>query len=128
MSMLPRALLWNRLDGIGTDMCLLDDRNDRLVARGAAAGARPVAHLCRYELDTGEGFLTHALFVEAEGAGWRRQVRLERSTGHWRVTTNEQGKFADRVLAGIEEPFELDDVLDVDLQATALTNTLPIRR
>jgi hypothetical protein len=128
MSLLPRALLWNRLDGVGTDLCLLDDRHDRLVARGTAAGAWPVAHLCRYELDTGDGFLTHSLFVETEGAGWRRQVRLERSTGHWRITASEQGQYVDRVLAGIEEPFELDDVVDVDLQATALTNTLPIRR
>lgn len=72
-----------------------------------------------------------------EGGGWRRSVRLERATGRWRVTTAEQGDLdtalrrAGRApvgLPGTEEPERLRDALDVDLGASPLFNTLPIRR
>ncbi|MFC7761993.1 putative glycolipid-binding domain-containing protein [Catellatospora bangladeshensis] len=125
---LPRALLWDRMVEVGTDLSLVDLREDLLVARGQVVAAEPVAHACRYTLKTSDGFATDTLTVESEGAGWQREVRLERSGSSWRVTTSEQGKFGSVQLPGIVDPGRLSGVLDVDLEATALTNTLPIRR
>lgn len=128
MKPLPRSFLWNRLDEIGTDIALVGDHADRLTARGDAIGAGPVPYVCRYELSTEAGFATTSLLVQTEGAGWQREVRLERTGAQWRVIASEQGKFITSVLPGIEDAERLNDVLDVDLDATALTNTLPIRR
>lgn len=128
MSPLPRALLWDRMVEVGTDLTLVDLRPDRLVARGQVVAAEPVAHACRYSLTTVDGFATDTITVESEGAGWQREVKLERTGDSWRVVTSEQGKFGSVQLPGIVDPSRLSGVLDVDLEATALTNTLPIRR
>jgi hypothetical protein len=75
--------------------------------------------------------------VTAEGAGWRRTVRLERAAGRWRVTTAEQGDLDAALVAagrpraglpGTEEPSRLDDAIDIDLGNAPLFNTLPVRR
>src|SRR5215207_5697815 len=128
MNPLPRAHLWNRLDTDGTDLALFDDHADRLLARGVVTAADPQPHTCGYELATAAGFATSRLTVTVEGAGWWRQVRMERGVDGWRVTTSEQGSGLTTDLPGIEEPDRLYDALDVDLEATPLTNTLPIRR
>ncbi|WP_155371741.1 putative glycolipid-binding domain-containing protein [Catellatospora vulcania] len=128
MSPLPRALLWDRMVEVGTDIALVDLRPDKLLAHGQVVAAEPVPHACRYTLTTVDGFATDTMTVESEGAGWQREVRLERSANSWRVITSEQGKFGSVQLPGIVDPGRLSGVLDVDLEATALTNTLPIRR
>ena len=63
---------------------------------------------------------------------------MERAAGRWRVTTAEQGdldaalraagRTAAAPLPGIEDPDSLADAYDVDLYASPLTNTLPLRR
>ncbi|MDI1465321.1 putative glycolipid-binding domain-containing protein [Catellatospora sp. KI3] len=128
MRPMPRALLWDRMVEVGADIALVDLRPDRLFAHGQAVAAEPVAHSCRYELATGAGFATDTLTVESEGAGWQREVRLERSDRGWRVVTSEQGRFGSASLPGIVDADRLADAYDVDLECTALTNTLPIRR
>lgn len=136
MSLLERSVLWRRLDVDGTEQVLFDD-GAGLRARGTAICADPVPYTCRYQVLTDEHWATRMFEVEAEGGGWRRQVRLERAAGRWRVTTNERGRL-DRVLAragrpgaalpGTDLPEELTDAVDVDLFNSPLTNTLPLRR
>jgi uncharacterized protein len=136
MPTFPRSLLWQRLDTAGCDHVLLDDRAG-LHARGTVVAASPLAHTCRYELVTDEDWTTVRVDVSAEGAGWRRTVRLEHAAGRWRVTTSEQGNLS-RVLTaagrpaaalpGMEDPERLSDAVDVDLAAAPLFNTLPVRR
>jgi hypothetical protein len=97
----------------------------------------PVAYTCRYEIRTDPGWATAYLDVSADGAGWKRSIRLELAAGRWRATTAEQGSL-DAVLAaaghagaglpGIEEPDLLYGAFDVDLSGSPLTNTLPVRR
>jgi hypothetical protein len=128
MNPLPRALLWDRMVEVGADLALVDLHPGRLVARGHVVAAEPVAHACRYTLTTVDGFATDTLTVESEGAGWQREVKLERTGDSWRVVTSEHGRFGSVQLPGIVDPDRLSGVLDVDLEATALTNTLPIRR
>ncbi|GAA1549274.1 putative glycolipid-binding domain-containing protein [Dactylosporangium maewongense] len=131
MTVLPRAFAWQRTDTTGGEFVTLDDRRG-LYAKGTAFAADNALYSCRYDLHTDEGWASTRLEVTAEGAGWRRTLRMERAAGRWRVTTGEQGDL-ERVLptapfAGIEEPDRLHQVLDVDLYNSPLTNTLPVRR
>jgi hypothetical protein len=136
MSVLPRSVLWRRTDVTGVEHALLDDRQG-LRARGTALAVDPIPYTARYQLLTDERWATRMFEVEAEGAGWRRQVRLERAAGRWRITTSEQGRL-DKVLAtagrpgaalpGSDLPERLDPALDVDLLDSPLTNTLVLRR
>src|SRR5256714_9771706 len=136
MPVLPRSILWRRLDTVGTDHALLAEQSG-LYARGTMTAAEPVPYTCAYELLVDDGWGSVRLSVSAEGAGWRRSVKLERAAGRWRVTANEQGDLDAALrsagqpragLPGIEDPAQLRDALDVDLQGAPLTNTPPVRR
>ncbi|WP_018350718.1 putative glycolipid-binding domain-containing protein [Longispora albida] len=126
MALLPQSRLWQRIDVAGAEQVFFDDRSG-LRAEGTIVAAERVPCTCRYELATDPEWRTTSFLVRAEGAGWARQVRLEREHGSWRVTTEQRGTLAAE-LPGIEEPGRLDDAVDVDLFASPLTNTLPIRR
>jgi hypothetical protein len=136
MATFPAAWFWTRTDTTGCDHALVDDRSG-LRARGTAVAAAPVAHTCRYELVTDQGWATARLSVTTEGAGWWRSVRLEHAAGRWRVTTSEQGDLSAALAAagrprvgmpGTEDPDRLAEAVDVDLAAAPLFNTLPVRR
>jgi hypothetical protein len=136
MSTLPKSLLWLRTDTSGIEHVLLDDERG-LCARGTAQAAVPVPYTCRYELFTDEAWAAVRLDVTVEGGGWLRRARLERAAGRWRVTTAEQGDLDAALTAaglplaglpGIEDPDRLADATDIDLGASPLTNTLPVRR
>src|SRR5947207_4433261 len=90
MSVLPHALIWQRLDVTGAEHVTFDDRSG-LVARGVAVAADPVPYACRYDLMTDDSWATVRFEATVEGAGWLRSVRMERAAGRWRVTTAEQG-------------------------------------
>jgi hypothetical protein len=154
--MLPRALLWVRTDAPGAEEVSFDDRRG-LIARGVQVAADPVPYACHYEVHTDERWATVRFEATVEGAGWLRTVRMERAAGRWRVTTAEQGDLdaalraagpvssrgrdtagsaplrplaapATAPMPGIEDPDRLADTYDVDLYASPLTNTLPLRR
>lgn len=136
MATMPKSFLWALADAFGVDHALFDDRRG-LAARGTALSSTPVPYTCRYELAADETWTTTRLEVSVEGAGWLRTVRLERAAGRWRAGTAERGDL-DAALAaaeqppaglpGTEEPDRLDAALDVDLSASPLFNTLPVRR
>ncbi|SRR6266568_1191904 len=136
MAVLPRSILWRRLDTVGTEHALLTEQSG-LYARGTMVAADPVPYTCGYELLVDEGWVSVRLAVTAEGAGWLRSVKLERAAGRWRVTASEQGDLAAALratgqprapLPGAEDPAVLRDALDVDLGDCPLTNTPPVRR
>ncbi|WP_205862207.1 putative glycolipid-binding domain-containing protein [Planosporangium thailandense] len=132
MTVLPRTLLWQRTDVHGAEHVVFDDRRG-LTARGVALAAGPVPYECRYELDTSPGWLTTRFDAVAEGGGWQRKLHMERVDGRWRVTASELGDLTaagqpNALQPGAEDPDLLVDVLDIDLQNSPLTNTLPLRR
>jgi hypothetical protein len=122
----PKAALWRRLDVPGAEHVLYDDRRG-LTAQGVQLAHEQQAYRVSYELTTDERWATTRLDVTAEGPGWQRRVLLARDK-QWRVTASERGDLPGGHMAGIEDPYRLDDALDVDLAASPLTNTLPIRR
>src|SRR5207248_239135 len=134
VAVLPRALIWQRLDTTGVEQVNLADRSG-LTARGTAVAVDPVPYACRYELFTDESWVCARFDAIAEGAGWLRTLRMERAGGRWRVTTAEQGDLDAALRAGghptaqppgCEDPDRLG--VDVDLAGSPLTNTLPLRR
>jgi hypothetical protein len=136
MATLPAARFWERRDTAGVEHALVDTTAG-LYARGTAVAVDPVAYTCRYELRTDPSWITTRFEVSTEGAGWARTVRLELAAGRWRATTSEQGNLdaalaaaghAGAGLPGTEDPDLLYGAFDVDLTASPLTNTLPIRR
>jgi hypothetical protein len=124
---LSRELFWRRTDTGGAEHVVFDDRRG-LHARGVALAQAAVPYSCRYELTTDEAWNTTRFDVATEGAGWLRSIRMQRGADGWRVTASEQGTLAGAVLPGVEDPDRLFDALDVDLYASPLTNTLPLRR
>jgi len=68
----------------------------------------------RYSIDVDEAWRTHAMQVEIENDGQHRTRLVADGAGHW----SRDGK---------QLP-ALDDCLDVDLEWSPSTNTLPIRR
>src|SRR5256885_9831892 len=136
MPVLPRSILWRRLDTVGTDHALLAEQSG-LYARGTMTAAEPVPYTCAYELLVDDGWGSVRLSVSAEGAGWLRSVKLERAAGRWRVTAGEQGdldaalvaaRHPPRRLAGIEEPAPLRGAPRVGLGPRPPANTPPVRR
>jgi uncharacterized protein len=136
MAVLPKALLWRRLDAPGTEHVLVDDAAG-LHARGTMTAGTPVPFVCRYELYTDDAWVTARFEATVEGAGFRRVVRLERAASRWRVTASEQGDLSATLAAaghpraglpGAEDSDRLRSALDVDLGYSPLTNTLPVRR
>lgn len=131
MSVLPRTLAWQRTDVTGGEFTVFDDRTG-LVARGSAFAAMPVPYACRYDLTTDAAWASTGLEVSAHGAGWQRTLHMERTADGWRITTEEQGNLNAAAptapLPGIEDPDRLLDAFDIDLHASPLTNTLPMRR
>jgi hypothetical protein len=131
VTVLPRSLVWQRTDVIGAEYVVFDDQSG-LTARGAAIADGPVPYTCQYELITDERWASQRFVATVEGAGFLRTVRMDRAADGWRVTTAEQGDLSAKLSAapppGTEDPDRLADAIDLDLYASPLTNTLPLRR
>jgi hypothetical protein len=114
-----RDVYWAPLEGPGCEHLRLETGRDGASADSVILLCRDGAALrCRYRLDTDPGWRLRALTLELldrEEGDTPTRVELEADgAGKWRVD-------------GAAEP-ALDGCLDVDVQVTPLTNTLPIRR
>ncbi len=136
MAVLPKSLLWRRLDSAGAEQSLIADSSG-LHARATLVCADPVPFVCRYELYTDDTWATARFEASVEGAGFARTVRLERAAHRWRATASEQGDLDAALVAagrarvgmpGADDADRLAAALDVDVANSALTNTLPVRR
>ena len=131
MSVLPRSLVWQRTDVTGAEYVVFGDQSG-LTARGVAIADGPAPYACRYELVTDERWVSRRFVATVEGAGFLRTVRMDRAADTWRVTTAEQGDLSTKLSTapppGSEDPDRLADATDIDLYASPLTNTLPLRR
>lgn len=125
------TLSWNRVQAFGAELALVGPAADGggLRASGWTLGAAPQPYTCRYTLTTDDRWVTTALEVQTEGAGWARSLRLTRrpQNAGWKIRATETGSLAASP-AGAEYPETFNDALDVDLAFSPLTNTLPIRR
>jgi hypothetical protein len=73
------------------------------------------AWVVRYGIVVDDAWRTRAAYVSGRSASGEHEVRLEADgSGHWRV-------------GGVAAP-QLDGCLDVDLESSSCTNTLPVHR
>ncbi len=109
-----RAVLWKRLDVAGLERCVVARERDGWSLSGTIVVERPCVDV-RYALHCDTGWRTRAVRVRAAGAAGERGLELEADgRGRWS--------------SGGRELEALRGLLDVDLQLTPATNTLPIRR
>ena len=105
----------------------------RLTANGSALGGDPLPYRLTYELVadtdyvTSAGYVTSRLVLRASGLGWRRSLELTRlDDGGWTVSPWAEGD------PGLEppggDPAELRGALDIDIEDSPLTNTMPVLR
>jgi hypothetical protein len=109
---MQRTPIWKGLEEWRAEAAAIELASDRLAATGTQIGDDPRPYRIDYRLETGEGFVTRSLEVEASGG---ERLALERSPdGDW--TAN-------------GEPLEgLSEALDCDLAFSPLTNAMPILR
>jgi hypothetical protein len=112
-----REVCWRRLDHPARETAALEQTADGWVLRGHVAGvADGQAYELRYTIDCTPGWVTRAATVEGQVSGVTRRITLTRDarTGTW-------------TRDGAAQP-QVDGCLDVDLNFSPATNTLPIRR
>ena len=115
---MKRELWWRALDAEGLEQLRLTESETGVVAEST---------ILRADEATGEAF--HLAYRLECGAGWRvRRVELEligSSSGALVLQSDGAGRWTD---GGGRELQDLAGCLDVDISATPLTNTLPLRR
>ena len=115
---MKREVIWQAEGGIGEEHLALSDRNGVIVADGfviAKPGETPMR--VRYQVVCDADWVTRGIAVTTEvahGSPTVIELRCD-GKGHW---TNSDGS----------PLHQLDGCIDVDINITPFTNTLPIRR
>jgi hypothetical protein len=120
-------LVWAGTDEWRAEAAHVQREKGRFTATGVQLGIGPVPYRLDYLLDTTAAWVTRTLQVTADGAGWRRSLRLTRDPhGRWTTQANGAGQ-VDLPMPG-GDATDLDDALDCDLGLSPLSNTMPILR
>jgi hypothetical protein len=104
----------------------------RMTANGSAIGGDPLPYRLTYELVAETDYrnieyVTSRLMLKASGLGWRRSLELTRlDDGGWTVSPWSDGEPGLPPPGG--DPAELRGALDVDIEDSPLTNSMPVLR
>ena len=122
-----RFLVWSGVEEWLTEAALVMLGDDGLSAVGTQLGADPVPFRVDYRLEAPERFVTRELELTATGEGWRRHLLLRRlGSGAWSAKLDSRGDVPGGDWDG-RLP-DLSGALDVDIENSPLTNTMPILR
>jgi uncharacterized protein len=98
-----------------------------LAAEGIQLGAEPEPYRVDYRLEAPRDHVTSELELTATGEGWRRHLFLRRdASGSWRAETGDEGEVPGGPWDGALP--DLSGALDIDIENSPLTNTMPILR
>lgn len=99
-----------------------------LTAMGIQVGAEPSPYRVDYQLNAYDRFITRAIDLTSHGEGWRRRlVLLHDGAGGWVVDLlDDEGDVPGGPWDGSLP--DLSEALDIDIENSPLTNTMPIRR
>lgn len=100
--MADRLAIWRGVEEWRAEAARIELDADRVAATGTQIGDDPKPYRLDYELETGEGYVTRSLRIEARGTDWERSLDLRREAG--------------------------SEWLDCDLGFSPLTNLMPILR
>jgi hypothetical protein len=120
-----RFLLWTGVEEWLTESATVD-LGDGLSATGTQLGAEPAPFRVDYRLEAPE-FVTRELELTATAEGWRRHLLLRHDgSGAWGAEAADEGD----VPAGSWDGSlpDLSVALDIDIENSPLTNTMPILR
>jgi uncharacterized protein len=121
-----RFLVWTGVEEWLTESAAVHLRGDGLSATGTQLGADPAPFRVDYRL-AAPGFVTRELEVRARAEGWRRHLLLRHhGSGAWDAVVEEKGDVPGGPWDGSLP--DLSEALDIDIENSPLTNTMPILR
>ena len=122
-----RFLVWRGVEEWLAETAAVELSDDGLRAIGTQVGAEPAPFRVDYRLEAPRRFVTCELEATAIAEGWRRHLLLRHDgSGDWSAEVEDHGEVSGGPWDG-ELP-ELGDALDIDIQNSPLTNTMPILR
>jgi hypothetical protein len=122
-----RFLVWSGVEEWLTESAAVELGDGGLRAFGTQLGAEPTPFRVDYRLEAPDGFVTRELELTATAAGWRRRLLLRHDgSGGWSTAVEDDGDVPDGAWDG-DLP-DLSEALDIDIQNSPLTNTMPILR
>jgi uncharacterized protein len=121
-----RFLLWTGVEEWLAESATVDLGGDGLSAMGAQLGAEPAPYRVDYRLEAPQ-FVTRELELTAAAEGWRRHLLLRHDgSGAWNAEVDDDGEVPGGAWDGSLP--DLSDALDIDIEYSPLTNTMPILR
>jgi hypothetical protein len=119
-------LVWRGVEEWLTESAAVDLGGGGLSATGMQLAAEPVPFRVDYRLEAPE-FVTRELELTASAEGWRRHLLLRHDgDGAWEAEVDDQGDVPGGRWDGALP--DLSEALDIDIQNSPLTNTMPILR
>jgi hypothetical protein len=121
-----RFLVWTGVEEWLTESAAVDVATDGLSATGIQLGAEPAPFRVDYRLEAPQ-FITRELELTAAGEGWHRRLLLRHDgSGLWNAEVSDEGDVPGGSWDGSLP--DLTGSLDIDIQNSPLTNTMPILR
>ena len=121
-----RFLVWAGVEEWLTESVAVDLERDGLSATGTQLGAEPAPFRVDYRLEAPD-FVTRELELTSVAEGWRRHLMLRHDgEGSWNAEIADDGEVPGGPWDGSLP--DLSDALDIDIQNSPLTNTMPILR
>jgi uncharacterized protein len=119
-------LVWSGVEEWLTESASVDLDGAGLTAAGIQLGAEPAPFRVDYRLEAPD-FVTRELELTSTAEGWRRHLLLRHDgSGAWHADVEDEGDVPDGPWDGSLP--ELSEALDIDIQNSPLTNTMPILR
>jgi hypothetical protein len=121
-----RFLVWTGVEEWLTESAAVDLGDDGLSATGTQLGADPVPFRVDYRLEAPD-FVTRELELTAAAEGWQRHLLLRHDgSGAWDADVEDDGQVPGGSWDGSLP--DLSKALDIDIENSPLTNTMPILR
>jgi uncharacterized protein len=119
-------LIWAGVEEWLTESAAVELESDGLSAKGTQLGAEPAPFRVDYRLQAPD-FVTRQLELTSIADGWRRHLTLRHDgEGLWNADVDDEGDVPGGPWDGSLP--DLSEALDIDIQNSPLTNTMPILR
>ena len=121
-----RFLLWTGVEEWLAESAAVDLSDGGLSASGTQLGGDPVPFRVDYRLQA-PGFVTRELELTATTEDWRRHLLVRHDgSGNWDGKAEDEGEVPGGAWNGSLP--DLSEALDIDIENSPLTNTMPILR
>lgn len=119
-------LVWAGVEEWLAESAAVDLESDGLSATGTQLGAEPAPFRVDYRLEAPD-FVTRELELTSIADGWRRHLMLRHDgEGSWNADVDDEGDVPGGSWDGSLP--DLSEALDIDVENSPLTNTMPILR